>query len=328
MSALPTLQAVPAAPRTLPANLHPTVQRVLEPWQVFDEDLAFELAKQFHAQGFTIIRAAVSVPACKRLRAKINEWVPYLTSLKYNTRNITGRRFSLNHASWATQTEMHEVLTEIFLGQCRMVLNLITGNDATIKIDRIGGDASAPGCDDMQEWHSDWKDLDLPECILCADIGFGVAVQEVARINGPMRILPHDCGRAQADANAYYCEMKTGDVLLRNIRTLHSGTPNTSLEYRFIPGGTLFTKVLHMNAGVEQQATVRVFPSHYKEQVPIWLQSLFVFKGDAEESLLIPPVRIPRKLPMEVDDEEKEEKADEEDDVDIDWSHSEEVEAS
>ena len=30
--------------------------------------------------------------------------------------------------------------------------------DATIKLDRLGGDASAPGCDDMQAWYSNWKE--------------------------------------------------------------------------------------------------------------------------------------------------------------------------
>lgn len=122
---------------------------------------------------------------------------------------------------------------------------LLPGGGALVS---AGGDFVMEHTGSSQSLHSDiYKplcafDVQFPPPFLCANF----AVHAITDNNGPMMIIPGTQRVADALkrrgrrfpstwADSKLSPLDPGDMLLRDVRVLHGGTPNQSTEARFLP---------------------------------------------------------------------------------------------
>ena len=166
--------------------------------------------------------------------------------------------------------------------------DFVSGGDVGSKYQRLHSDIGPWDCesDDQVEQLC----VPFPPPYISANI----AVQHIGSDNGPMRIIP---GSQTICCTAYRervvipsCTeepeswlasvlqpMHPGDILVRDVRVLHGGTPNRSLETRFLPSLEFATRSLRNHSTGEWPARWEMQASlpmeHYKclsEQARAW----------------------------------------------------------
>eukprot|EP00933_Yihiella_yeosuensis_P063642 TRINITY_DN6685_c1_g1_i1.p1 TRINITY_DN6685_c1_g1~~TRINITY_DN6685_c1_g1_i1.p1 ORF type:complete len:309 (+),score=30.07 TRINITY_DN6685_c1_g1_i1:452-1378(+) len=232
------------------------VSLLVEDWQ----QVALQL---FRKHGFVIIKGALDADrrsqlesACRSAEAEILEVANRSSSGRSAIGSRGKGRFSFANAS-KTGSMFHEKawaeLLECTPLQDMIALLMPDGGRCVV----AGGDFVLPNTDSYQPLHSDFRvdgdaqktfDVDFPPPYISANF----VVSHIDSINGPMRIIP---GTARVSAGAQRRQLslpsvddepsewkastlqplEPGDLLLRDVRVLHGGTPNLSNKTRFLP---------------------------------------------------------------------------------------------
>ena len=200
----------------------------LRPWQTVPIEVASVRAEAFRESGFIIIEKAVEANTADTRLHEVNNYRGWVnTNRPRNWRNRMGTRFSLNHEEWKFTIAWQYMLWELLEGKVRRYLDAITTKDGDILIDRLGGDVVEAGCLIPQDWHSDWESAPLPPVAREALVGISICVGDITADMGPIEIIPAHSEASgvtrppSSGDHAVACVMKKGDVLIRDIRTLH-----------------------------------------------------------------------------------------------------------
>lgn len=144
-----------------------------------------------------------------------------------------------------------------------------------------GGDFCIPNLSDYQKIHTDIhikKEYNVP--FPCPYMAMNVAVQTCGYQNGSIRVLP-----GTHRSRNYYCPevddellaskmsrvlMDTGDVLFRDVRTIHGGTPNRDKNpdvARYLPALEFCSDEFRASKRGDIWPLKRVIPQEWAEQV-------------------------------------------------------------
>lgn len=159
-------------------------------------------------------------------------------------------RYSMNSLTDRSRREWIQFDESVGEYLSPLIRNLFSGG---YYVARRGGDTCKAGCRSGQGLHSDgsktrpaYKDAWMPSWIVMS-----IAVHDVDRLNAPMRIVTREQMMQHSyeappqgdDVPQQWLEQKVvmqkGDVLLRDPRVWHSGTPNFTDRDRFLPGQVL-----------------------------------------------------------------------------------------
>ena len=157
---------------------------------------------------------------------------------------------------------------------------------------KSGGDFVVANTKTHQKLHADVAvkkkfDVRLPPPFLCVNF----AVQPLTAHNGPMRIAPGtQLARGEVSetmarkyANARLCPVPAGAAIVRDVRTLHSGTPNLTEKTRYLP-----SVEFALAEYVGQGATPKSLPREFFDKLPSEAQELcsdIVFDDDDDPNV-------------------------------------------
>lgn len=214
----------------------------------------------FRQAGILVMRGGLGAEECRRLHECCRE-----ASVQALQRSPEGNRgpdrFSFGVAapkgSMLDRREWHELL------QCEPLLDVLElifpeGGELIAG----GGDFVLGGCSKYQQLHSDINikgvlNVQWPPPYVSANF----AVHNIDALNGPMRALPGTQALAGAAAREQRSlpsvdeeptewlestlqPLSAGDIIVRDVRVLHGGTPNRSQEIRYLPSLEFASKVL------------------------------------------------------------------------------------
>lgn len=125
-----------------------------------------------------------------------------------------------------------------------------------------GGDFVLPGVEEYQPLHSDIQvnksfSMKMPPPYLSVNF----CVQALTAENGPIRMIPGktDCdwrGKEPAEwRNSRLFPVPAGAALVRDVRTLHGGTPNVSERTRYLPS------IEYVSTGFREAGRKDIFPA-------------------------------------------------------------------
>jgi hypothetical protein len=199
---------------------------------------------------------------CDNYMAKHPEW--FATS----SRHFAGvdmpdesKRYSMNCRANIKDLAWDCLMKEVWKaeGLCVLLGKLMGVLPEDVEVVNCGGDNCKAGCKWSQRLHSDQNDQ--RKCIMDEDGKWLVAswaVHDIGENQGPlyfvgkqaMNSFPHELPptgfQHEADWNAVVggskVTMETGDVLVRDPRVWHAGTPNTTSEDRYLPGAIFKTR--------------------------------------------------------------------------------------
>jgi hypothetical protein len=207
--------------------------------------------KRFRYHGFVVLRNCIGRGQCKRLYAACREAEAEIIK-RCPSGNRGPSRWSFAVAS-RTGSMLHEPAWVELLDSVPL-LQLLDGIlPEGGECVSGGGDFVFGGAAEFQRIHSDIdvasaQDLAFPPPYVSANF----AVHEVDAFNGPMRIIPGTqrmSGRARREnltlpqlheepeewLGSTLQPLCPGDVIVRDVRVLHGGTPNLTAETRFLP---------------------------------------------------------------------------------------------
>lgn len=195
-----------------------------------------------------------------------------------------------SHLLRAAGSDMRPLLDRIF-------------NHADYSCVKSGGDFVVGNTPSGQQLHSDIQvkkslDVKLPPPYVCVNF----TVQPLTEHNGPMRIAPGtqllrgDVSPATARkyGNARLCPMPAGAAIVRDVRTLHSGTPNLTEKTRYLPSVEFASAEYYASGGWGQDALQKSMPREFFEKLPPDAQELcsdIVFDGDEDPVVGFIPAR-------------------------------------
>ena len=108
-----------------------------------------------------------------------------------------------------------------------------------------GGDVCKAEEHKYQKLHSDWEEYPLHDCHYGIPLVASIALCNIPKSFAPIRIVSKDrfvvqtlpCDdQGSIWGHEYFACLEKGDILLRDCRVPHSGTPNTTLRNRCLPG--------------------------------------------------------------------------------------------
>ena len=193
---------------------------------------------------------------CDNYMAKHPEWFK-TSSRHYATDDAPDehKRYSMNCRDNIKEPAWVHLMEEIWKeeGLCVLLGKLLGVSPDEVLVVNCGGDNVKAGCKWGQLLHAD--QADQRKCILNEDATWVVAswaVHDIGENQGPLYFvgknamknfpneLPPTSFQHEADWNAVVggskVKMEKGDVLVRDPRVWHAGTPNTTAEDRYLPG--------------------------------------------------------------------------------------------
>ena len=206
----------------------------------------------FRLYGFVLLRNAFSDRLAYDLWQQCKRLQPDLRS-RFPNGNRAYRRISFGEASKIGSLLHHSTWASILKceGLLRMIKAVMPDGGYCVS---GGGDFVFDACLEYQKIHSDLPslhapfELAFPPPFVCAN----VVVHQISYNNGPMRIIPGTQEIAQwarrsrrnlptlwDEPENWRCSvlapLEPGDIIVRDVRTLHGGTPNKTTETRFLP---------------------------------------------------------------------------------------------
>ena len=231
----------------------PTVESV-EKFSVHigEKDWLEQAIRIFRWNGFVLLRKALSRDLADALWQHCQQLQPGLRWRFPNGNRGDGRiSFAvaskigslLHHSTWVSILKCEELL--------KMIKAVMPDGGYCVS---GGGDFVFEACSKYQKIHSDLPsvhapfDRAFPPPFVCAN----VVVHPISYDNGPMRIipgtqemaqwarrsrrhLPTQCDEPENWRRSVLAPLEPGDIIVRDVRTLHGGTPNKSTATRFLP---------------------------------------------------------------------------------------------
>eukprot|EP00438_Fugacium_kawagutii_P024557 Skav223337 [mRNA] locus=scaffold200:206294:214544:+ [translate_table: standard] len=249
--------------RFCPPDLTPSWPRAprcdLTELPIFQAEDAAAAASAIQQQGWAVVKAALAAPQLKLLKLKAPEAAAEL--LRQDPQRVGNRgprRYSWGGSStshhmvhWAAWAQLLDVapvvrtLEEVFQGEY-----LAVGG---------GGDFVLGETDSHQRLHVDLQLEAMYDSESPAAVVANFVISEISCDDGPLRLVPRtqnvpmasqlakDWGYAThlqkedsilVEKNLSYvfvCPLSPGDVILRDMRLWHGGSPNLGLEPRYLP---------------------------------------------------------------------------------------------
>lgn len=244
---------------------------------------ALEALEKFKRNGFVVIKRAVSRAMCEELLEGCKK-VGKACRASHPKGNRGEGRWSFSFGGECmSRPEWFSLLKSPIITQ---LLRVLYPNGGVLVA--AGGDFCIPKMSEYQMLHSDIcikKQFDVP--FPCPFMAMNVAVQPCGYENGSIRALPgtHTCRN-------YHCPevedellaskmsrvlMDTGDVLFRDVRTIHGGTPNEDRNdvSRYLPSLEFCSNEFRASNRGDIWPIKRVVPQHWaRELIPEMLPFL------------------------------------------------------
>jgi len=203
-------------------------------------DTAAQVAKTLDLHGAAIIPSGLS-------KDYLSEFHTFLVGHagRFSPRDDDGYRFSINsyelcdnsfYKSMTASSTLCESLDAIYGFSCFVPCSL------PYKIGLCGGDVVRRRCKAFQGLHSDWASYETCSMKLGYAIAVSLACHDIPCSMGPIRLIPWSEMKRlpkhinDADSKGYLVDLREGEFLIRDVRAIHSGSPNVSDVDRFLPG--------------------------------------------------------------------------------------------
>eukprot|EP00930_Biecheleria_cincta_P033953 TRINITY_DN23498_c0_g1_i1.p1 TRINITY_DN23498_c0_g1~~TRINITY_DN23498_c0_g1_i1.p1 ORF type:complete len:616 (-),score=87.82 TRINITY_DN23498_c0_g1_i1:344-2191(-) len=224
----------------------------------------------FKQSGFVIVTGVLEPWQCQEVLQECRETADLVCRSRRGSRGPG--RYSFGNAS-STGSVLHlPTFAQHLLDHAGHLLRplldriFVTGFSCTA----AGGDfVLGGGVSTSQEIHSDIhvKKKDnvlLPPPLLSVNF----CVQELTDNNGPMQIIP--CTQLGAKVGAKplrLCPVQAGAAIVRDVRTLHSGTPNLTDQARYLPSVEYVSAQFRATNRKDRFPPRRSLPYHLFEQL-------------------------------------------------------------
>eukprot|EP00929_Paragymnodinium_shiwhaense_P071841 TRINITY_DN36488_c0_g1_i1.p1 TRINITY_DN36488_c0_g1~~TRINITY_DN36488_c0_g1_i1.p1 ORF type:complete len:454 (-),score=57.01 TRINITY_DN36488_c0_g1_i1:64-1401(-) len=251
-----------------------------------DQDGWMRLAlRLFRRNGFVVVRMLVPEDTCRRLRVACESAEREIRDVDPEG-NRGSNRWSFAVAS-LTGSTVHEAGWSDLL-RCKPLMTFMhylmpSGGTCVL----AGGDFVTGGEQRVQRIHSDLPDSRPLATFPAPYIAANVAVHDVTADNGPMRMIPGTQAVGQMavrrglslpgiweEPTSWYesrlHDLGVGDVIFRDVRTLHGGTENNCTSTRFLPSLEFaLDEYLDSSPGWTVSAAM---PDDVYETLPVWAQ--------------------------------------------------------
>jgi hypothetical protein len=239
--------------------------------------------KSFRHHGFVVLRDALELWKCTNLLRACEEAEVEIRKVSPHGNRAPGRS-SFGKAS-KTGSMLHDAAWAQLL-DCKPLLALLEmimpeGGECVSGGGDFVYEEGEEGCgSEYQFLHSDlrkghletWSQVEQLEVVFPPPyVSANFAVQHISADNGPMRIIPGTQTVSQAAAREHAqlpCPneepetwlastlqpLHPGDVIVRDVRVLHGGTPNRSVKTRFLPSLEFASSTLRSSSSGEWPA--------------------------------------------------------------------------
>ena len=217
-----------------------------------------EATNAFHEHGFCIIRSGLSPQTLTKWNLSLLNRVPdlianpcaYRGSGRF-TFNVLGYelKFCPHFAEFRALSTLHTLLASIH-GCSPNPANTWWENSCAYYVKGNGGDVCLAGEPMYQPLHSDWARYPLHEAQFGYPLVASVALMSIPCTFAPIRIiskqvnvgtkLPND-DQGTIWGSVHVGCLEQGDILLRDCRIPHSGTPNLTAFHRILPAIIVFS---------------------------------------------------------------------------------------
>ena len=285
----PDAAAVGHAPGPRPPQCAPP--SALSPADILDLTVALDSVDWaqrgfniFSKEGFVIVSGVLKLHQYSRVLRDCEEQGQALRIMQPGG-NRGRNRWSFGNAS-LTKSMFHiqswsKYLLRAAGGELRELLQLIFGDDGCRCV-KSGGDFVLGRTRAHQKLHADIQvkkqlDIHLPP----PQLSVNFTLQPLTPDNGPLRIVPRtQLARVDAEGipvelrNARLCPVPAGAAIVRDIRVLHSGTPNWTTNVRYLPN-VEFASAPYIEKGpFAKQTPQRSMPRQFFDQLPPEVQEL------------------------------------------------------
>uniref|UniRef100_A0A7S1W5J0 Uncharacterized protein n=1 Tax=Alexandrium catenella TaxID=2925 RepID=A0A7S1W5J0_ALECA len=260
------------------------------------EDRAFEI---FSASGFVVVESVLKLHQCMQVLSDCDKAAEEIIRNEPSGNRGNGR-YSFGKSS-VTGSMLHvpsyaKHLLEAACGTLRPFLDLLFaagdgggdgGKESALPASGFictggGGDFVVGGETDFQPLHSDIhvskaQDVHLPPPVLSVNF----CVQPLTNDNGAMRIIP---GKRDASAapspepgewrRSRLCPLPLGTAIVRDVRTIHGGTPNYTAETRFLPSIEFASAAFRATNRSDKFPPPRCLPHKLYERLPPEVQEV------------------------------------------------------